>query len=194
MKSSEKHNIQNYIEKLYNFSLLTETEITHLCQKSIEVLKNEPNIVEVPAPVTVCGDIHGQLEDLLELFNTVGEPPFANYLFMGDYVDRGYYSVETICLLLSLKVCFPSRITLTRGNHECRLVTQSYGFYDECKRKYGNENVWKKFTEVFDFLPLAALVENQFFCLHGGLSPVLDTLDNIRDLDRIKEVPSNGDV
>ncbi|CAG8001557.1 unnamed protein product [Penicillium salamii] len=143
-------------------------------------------------PVTVCGDIHGQFHDLMELFRIGGPNPDTNYLFMGDYVDRGYYSVETVTLLVSLKIRYPQRITILRGNHESRQITQVYGFYDECLRKYGNANVWKYFTDLFDYLPLTALIENQIFCLHGGLSPSIDTLDNIRSLDRIQEVPHEG--
>lgn len=111
---------------------------------------------------------------------------------MGDYVDRGFYSVETIILLVCLKIKYPSRITLLRGNHESRQITQVYGFYDECLRKYGNANVWKMFTDLFDFLPLCALVENQILCMHGGLSPGLDSLDDIKHLDRFQEVPHEG--
>jgi serine/threonine-protein phosphatase 2A catalytic subunit len=97
----------------------------------------------------------------MELFKIGGKAPDTNYLFMGDYVDRGYYSVETVTLLVCLKVRYPTRIYLTRGNHESRQITQVYGFYDECMRKYGNSNVWKCFTDLFDFLPLTALVDNQ---------------------------------
>lgn len=111
---------------------------------------------------------------------------------MGDYVDRGYYSVETVTLLVALKVRFKDRLTILRGNHESRQITQVYGFYDECLRKYGNANVWKYYTDLFDLLPLTAVVENQIFCLHGGLSPNLDTLEQIRKIDRQVEVPHEG--
>lgn len=108
---------------------------------------------------------------------------------MGDYVDRGLYSVETVQLLIALKLRYRERITLTRGNHESRQITQVYGFYDECLRNYGNANVWKLFTDLFDFLPLTALIEKQIFCLHGGLSPSIDSLNHIMDEDRVREVP-----
>jgi serine/threonine-protein phosphatase 2A catalytic subunit len=128
----------------------------------------------------------------MELFKIGGRSPDTNYLFMGDYVDRGYYSVETVTLLVTLKVRFKDRITILRGNHESRQITQVYGFYDECLRKYSTSLVWKYFTDAFDYLPLTAVVENQIFTLHGGLSPSVETLDNIRQIDRIQEVPHEG--
>ena len=122
-----------------------------------------------------------------------GELPDTAYLFLGDFVDRGYYSVETFLLLLALKVRYPDRITLLRGNHESRQITQVYGFYDECLKKYGGRvNVWRYCTDIFDYLSLAAVVENKVMCVHGGLSPQIHTLDNIRSLDRKQEVPHEG--
>jgi len=158
----------------------------------MEILVDESNVQRVDAPVTVCGDIHGQFHDLLELFRVGGDVPRTNYLFMGDYVDRGYYSVETLLLLLCLKVRYPDRITLIRGNHESRQITQVYGFYDECLRKYGSVNVWRLCTDLFDYLSLGALVEGSLFCVHGGLSPAVASLDVVRALNRKQEVPHDG--
>jgi serine/threonine-protein phosphatase 2A catalytic subunit len=171
---------------------LSEHDVKQLCEKAKEILQSESNVTPVKAPVTVCGDVHGQYHDLMELFRIGGNSPDTNYLFMGDYVDRGYYSLETVTLLVALKVRYRDRITILRGNHESRQITQVYGFYDECVRKYGNPNVWKYFTDLFDYLPLTAIVENDIFCLHGGLSPHLDTLDQVRKLDRVQEVPHEG--
>jgi serine/threonine-protein phosphatase 4 catalytic subunit len=113
-------------------------------------------------------------------------------LFLGDFVDRGFYSVETFLLLLALKVRYPDKIALIRGNHESRQITQVYGFYDECMRKYGSANVWRYCTEIFDYLSLAALVEEKVFCVHGGLSPDIQQMDEIRAIDRKQEVPHEG--
>ena len=193
--SSKKGNnldLDACIEDLYQCKLLKESQIKILCDKAKEILKKESNVVQVKTPVTICGDIHGHYFDLMELIKIGGHPPDTNYLFMGDYVDRGYYSIESVTILLCLKVRFPNRITLTRGNHESRQITQVYGFFDECMRKYGNSNVWKYYTDLFDYLPICAVVDNSIFCLHGGLSPSIETLDNIKMLERFQEVPQEG--
>ena len=192
MTSKNILNLDECIEELKKYHCLKEQQIKQLCDKAKEIVKKEGNVQPVKAPVTVCGDIHGQFFDLLELFKIGGQSPDTNYLFMGDYVDRGYYSIESVSILLCLKVRFPNRIFLSRGNHESRQITQVYGFYDECLRKYGNSNVWKMFTDLFHFLPISAVIEGQIFCLHGGLSPSIETLDNIRQLDRFQEVPQEG--
>jgi serine/threonine-protein phosphatase 4 catalytic subunit len=172
--------------------IIKESEVKILCQKAMEILMEESNVQRVDAPVTICGDIHGQFYDLKELFKVGGDCPDTNYLFLGDFVDRGFYSVETFLLLLALKVRYPDRITLIRGNHESRQITQVYGFYDECLRKYGSVNVWRYCTEIFDYLSLSALIEDKILCVHGGLSPSINTLDQIRVIDRKQEVPHDG--
>ncbi|CAL9147848.1 unnamed protein product [Musa hybrid cultivar] len=193
MPASVTHgNLDEQIAQLMQCKPLSEQEVRMLCEKAKEVLMEESNVQPVKSPVTICGDIHGQFHDLAELFRIGGKCPDTNYLFMGDYVDRGYYSVETVTLLVALKVRYPQRITILRGNHESRQITQVYGFYDECLRKYGNANVWKTFTDLFDYFPLTALVESEIFCLHGGLSPSIETLDSIRSFDRVQEVPHEG--
>merc|ERR1712194_803423 len=180
------------IESLKSCQIIPEEDVKNLCNKAKEILMEEQNVHHVPIPATVVGDIHGQFYDLLELFDVGGQVPSVNYVFMGDFVDRGFYSVETFLLLLALKVRYPDRITLIRGNHESRQITQVYGFYDECLRKYGSAQPWKQFTDLFDYMPLAAVVEDQIFCLHGGLSPTVRTISEIREIDRNQEVPHEG--
>ena len=171
---------------------LEEDELRELCEYVKTILVEESNVQPVASPVTVCGDIHGQFHDLLKLFQTGGEVPSTSYIFMGDFVDRGYNSLEVFTLLLALKARYPANITLLRGNHESRQITQVYGFYDECMRKYGNVNAWRYCTDVFDYLTLAATIDGKALCVHGGLSPDIRTLDQIRTIDRLCEIPHEG--
>jgi len=159
------------LETLRSGKHLSEHDLRRVCELVKEILVEESNVQPVSSPVTVCGDVHGQFDDLLELFRTGGEIPSTNYIFMGDFVDRGHNSVETFELLLCLKAKYPDCITLLRGNHESRQITQVYGFYEECVRKYGNPNPWKYCTEVMDYLNLCAVIDGKVFCVHGGLSP-----------------------
>jgi serine/threonine-protein phosphatase PP1 catalytic subunit len=170
---------------------LTENEIRGLCIKAREVFLSQPILLELEAPVKVCGDIHGQYSDLLRLFEYGGYPPESNYLFLGDYVDRGQHSLETICLLLAFKIKYPENFFLLRGNHECASINRIYGFYDECKRRY-TIKLWKTFTDCFNCLPVAALIDSKIFCMHGGLSPELSTLEQIRRIIRPTDVPDTG--
>ncbi|GIQ83444.1 hypothetical protein KIPB_004766 [Kipferlia bialata] len=184
--------LDKWLARLSECQRLKESEVRLLCQKAAEVLAGEGNVQHMAAPITVVGDIHGQFYDLKELFRVGGDLPEANYLFLGDFVDRGFYSVETLCWLLALKVRFPQRVTLLRGNHESQQISQVYGFYDECLRKYGSVNVWRHCTEVFNSMPLAGVVNNQTFCVHGGLSPAANTMEDIQNIDRNCEPPHDG--
>lgn len=184
--------LDRMVEQVKRVEYLSENDLKRLCEYVKELMLEESNVQPVYAPVTVCGDIHGQYHDLLHLFDTAGEVPTTNYIFMGDFVDRGYNSLEVFTYLLLLKARYPANITLLRGNHESRQITQVYGFYDECQRKYGNPNAWKYCTDVFDYLTLAALINGKVLCVHGGLSPDIKTLDQIRTLDRRQEIPHEG--
>ncbi|KAK5581577.1 hypothetical protein RB653_001614 [Dictyostelium firmibasis] len=185
-------NLDHCIEKLQKCEILPESTVKEITDKMKELLISESNVQEIRSPVTVVGDVHGQFYDVLEIFKIGGQCPDTNYLFLGDYVDRGYHSVETISLLTCLKLRYPSRITLLRGNHESRQITQVYGFYGECMRKYGNPTVWKYFTEMFDYLSVAAIIDEAIYCVHGGLSPSALSIDQIKVLDRFQEVPNEG--
>jgi serine/threonine-protein phosphatase PP1 catalytic subunit len=170
---------------------LTENEIRNLCLKSREVFISQPILLELEAPIKIVGDIHGQYYDLLRLFQYGGFPPDANYLFLGDYVDRGKQSLETICLLLAYKIKYPENFFLLRGNHECASINRIYGFYDECKRRY-NIKLWKTFTDCFNCLPVAAVIDEKIFCVHGGLSPEHHSMDQVRRIPRPMDVPDSG--
>jgi len=184
--------IDKWVEISKECKYLPENELKQLCDLVCDLLLEESNVQPVSTPVTVCGDIHGQFYDLEELFRTGGSVPDTNYVFMGDFVDRGYYSLETLTRLLVLKARWPNRITLLRGNHESRQITQAYGFYDECQNKYGNCNAWRYCCRVFDHLTIAALIDNKILCVHGGLSPEIRSLDQIRLIDRNQEIPHKG--
>ncbi|EKX51908.1 hypothetical protein GUITHDRAFT_84927 [Guillardia theta CCMP2712] len=184
--------LDKWIAKVRDCEYLPENDLKCLCQMVKDLLVEESNVQPVQAPVTVCGDIHGQFYDLLELFKVGEEVPNTSYVFMGDFVDRGYNSVETFTFLMLLKARYPANITLLRGNHESRQITQVYGFYEECQRKYGNANAWKYCTEVFDYLNVAAVIDGRVLCVHGGLSPDIVTLDQMRLIDRNQEIPHEG--
>lgn len=185
-------NLDKWIEMTKDCKYLPENDFKKLCDIVLEYLIEESNVHPVYTPVTVCGDIHGQYYDLQELFRTGGFPPDTNYIFMGDFVDRGYYSLETITQLLLFKAKYPDKITLLRGNHESRQITQVYGFYDECMTKYGNANPWKYCCKIFDYLTIAAIIDDSILCVHGGLSPEIKTLDQIRLIERNQEIPNKG--
>ncbi|KAI9335320.1 A protein phosphatase-1: calcineurin hybrid bound To Okadaic acid [Obelidium mucronatum] len=170
---------------------LADSEIRWLCVTSREIFMNQPCLLELEAPIKICGDIHGQYYDLLRLFEYGGFPPESNYLFLGDYVDRGKHSLETICLLLAYKIKYPENFFILRGNHECASVNRLYGFYDECKRRY-NVKLWKTFADCFNCFPVAAIVDERIFCMHGGLSPDLQHMEQVRRIMRPTDIADTG--
>ena len=175
-------NVDSLIEKLLSVRGnkpgkqvdLKEDEIKFLIDQSLKIIKDQKMLVELEAPLHVCGDIHGQYYDLLRIFEHCGYPGEYNYLFLGDYVDRGKQSLETVCLLLCYKIKYPDKVTLLRGNHESSVTNRIYGFYDECKRRY-NVRLWRSFTDLFNWLPVA-----------------LKNIQNIQEISRPTDIPDTG--
>lgn len=166
-------------------------EVKYLIDKAREIFVSQPVLLDLEAPLKIVGDIHGQYFDLLRLFEYGGFPPESNYLFLGDYVDRGPNGLETICLLFAYKIKYPLNFFMLRGNHESSAINRIYGFYEECKERYGLKT-WKAFNDCFNCLPLGAVIEEKILCIHGGLSPDLKNLDQIRRIARPTEIPDSG--
>jgi diadenosine tetraphosphatase ApaH/serine/threonine PP2A family protein phosphatase len=206
--------IREYISSTAELPL-PERQVVRLLLRLMEVLNQENNVLLVPSPIYLVGDIHGQLDDLLWMFQLVGavEPIIQDpsvrpnmpvhhrpgtfrhekhFLFMGDYVDRGHHSLNTFLYLAALKLEFPQSVYLLRGNHESRQVSNRYGFYHEIILNYGHAGLWMVCNDVFDLLPMAALVDHDVFCVHGGLSPAIPMIEKISLLDRQVEIPQSG--
>ena len=170
---------------------LREEDIVFLCRKCKEIFMSQPMLLEIQCPVNICGDTHGQYHDLLRLFEVGNFPPESNYLFLGDYVDRAKQSIETMSLLMCYKILYPECFFLLRGNHECASLNRIYGFYDECKRRY-SVRLWRTFSDLFSCMPVAAVIEDKIFCMHGGLSPDLQHMSQILQIQRPIDVPDEG--
>ena len=190
-KQMSQNSKNEQIKLVTETKLLSEDELKYLCIKSMEIFMQESSFLELTAPIIICGDIHGQYRDLIRLFDFGGSPQKKQYLFLGDYVDRGKNSIECIALLLAYKVKYPKNIYLLRGNHESEMINRTYGFFDECRRRY-NLRTWKIFSDCFNWLPIAALVNERILCMHGGISPDLQSLNNIKQIVRPTEVPDKG--
>lgn len=201
LECKDQINIDDVIEKLL---YLGETrsysskdfpfcswEVQLICSTAMELFLDQPSLLRLQAPIKVVGDVHGQFTDLLRILKLSGVPPETNYLFLGDYVDRGKQSLETILLLFCYKIKYPDKFFMLRGNHESANITKMYGFYDECKRRI-SVKIWKNFIDVFNTLPFAAIIQDKIFCVHGGISPKLNDLKRIEKIKRPTDIPDEG--
>mgnify|MGYP002625653764 CR=1 FL=1 len=170
---------------------LSEREVITVINKVYPIIEKEESMLELEPPLYICGDIHGQFYDLLRVFDILKYPPESKFLFLGDYVDRGKRSLECILLLLCLKIKYPSKIFLLRGNHESADINRMYGFYDECKRKV-SLRIYKQFCNLFNILPITALVGEKILCMHGGLAYELKNIDQLKTIKRPTEIPDAG--
>lgn len=201
--ANNNEQLDSYINRLWKLKekgnrllMLTTDEMSSICRSVRALFLSQPGLLDLGGPIKICGDIHGQYSDLLHIFELCGLPDNVNYLFLGDYVDRGKQSLETISLLFCYKLRYPTRFFLLRGNHESQAITRIYGFFEECKRRY-SVKLWRTFIDAFTCMPVCALIENQIFCCHGGLSPEMLTpeLTNLTDLKRkIREIVRPCDV
>ncbi|GAA0142291.1 protein phosphatase [Lithospermum erythrorhizon] len=168
-------------------------EIADLCESAERLFSSEPTVLQLKAPIKIFGDLHGQFGDLMRLFDEYGSPSTAgdiayiDYLFLGDYVDRGQHSLETIALLLALKVEYPNNIHLIRGNHEAADINALFGFRIECIERMGERDgiwAWHRINRLFNWLPLAALIEKKIICMHGGIGRSINHLEQIESIQR----------
>ena len=190
--------IDNLIDRLWetvkhpqNSNVLTQKELAFICTKARSVITAQPVFIELVPPRVVCGDVHGQFYVLRRIFELCGDPGVTNFLFLGDYVDRGNYSVNTVALLFLYKIKYPENFFLLRGNHESSVINKVYGFYEECRKNYRSQ-VWRTFNSVFEWLPIAAMIDNRILCVHGGISPDLESLDQLRNIKRPVVIPDKG--
>lgn len=172
---------------------LDSYEVGELCYAAEQIFMQEPTVLQLKAPVKVFGDLHGQFGDLMRLFDeygfpsTAGDITYIDYLFLGDYVDRGQHSLETITLLLALKIEYPDNVHLIRGNHEAADINALFGFRLECIERMGENDgiwAWTRFNQLFNYLPLAALIEKKIICMHGGIGRSINSVDQIEKLER----------
>ncbi|KAI9032851.1 catalytic subunit of type 1 serine/threonine protein phosphatase [Phycomyces nitens] len=170
---------------------LCEDEVEYMCRTVQVIFLNQPTLLKVSSPVNICGDLHGQYPDLIRIFETCLYPPDSSYLFLGNYIDRGKWSLETICLLFAFKIKNPETFNLLRGNHETASVSRFGGFYDECKHIL-NVKSWKRFINCFDCMPVAAIIDEKVLCMHGGISADITSLDQIRAIERPVDIPDSG--
>lgn len=168
---------------------LEKNDLNWLCSAASSLLLSQPSLLFLKAPIVCVADLHGRYIDLLRIFRRYGFPDRTNFLFLGDYVDRGDDSLDILTLLLALKLKFPENIYLLRGNHECELISTQYGFRDECQAK---NCPYYPFVLIFDSLPLAAVINQKIFCVHGGLSPTINSLEDIKRFQRPSELPKEG--
>ena len=198
-EDNDNNNISKIIKKMKKARVgsicqeltLREGECDYVIDKAYQILKNEDSMLRITAPLYICGDIHGQYYDLLRVFDILDYPPKSKFLFLGDYVDRGKQSLECLLLLLCLKIKYPSKIFLLRGNHESEALNKIYGFYDECKRRV-SVKCFKKITNLFNILPITALIEDNILCMHGGLSKDLNNIEQLNKIARPTEIPDEG--
>lgn len=170
---------------------LLEEEIIFLVEKSKDIFLSQPTLLKLKAPITICGDIRGNFESLKKIFELSGDPKDKNYIFLGNYINRGQNSLECLGLLLAYKIKYKDTFNLLRGNYDDKFMCKSYGFESECQEKT-TKNIYEQITALLNCLPLAATLDDKIFLVHGGISPDLKNLDQIEGIQRPIVIPEEG--
>lgn len=190
-KNPKKPDWKALKDHLHREGKLAKEDLVGLINEGNKIIKNEGNLLYLYDPLTVVGDIHGQYYDMMKILDVGGAPENTKYLFLGDFVDRGSFSIEVMLLLYALKINFPKTIHFIRGNHECRQMTSFFNFRTECAYKY-DQDIYELFMDSFDNIPLSCVVNGRFLAVHGGISPDLKNIEDINKIDRFKEPPKQG--
>ncbi|KFD53263.1 hypothetical protein M514_05744, partial [Trichuris suis] len=191
MNAGDRNRAASLLMKMYSHTAFTENDVTFIIEQAVKALMQDSMLVETSAPIWICGDTHGQYNDVLRLFDRGGWPPKSRYLFLGDYVDRGAHSTEVICMMFLFKSLYPSDFYILRGNHECMPINHVYGFFAEVSNRF-SVALYVRFQEAFNCLPVAGLVSSRILCMHGGLSPELKDWNQIRSVQRPLQIPNDG--
>ncbi|GMT25818.1 hypothetical protein PFISCL1PPCAC_17115, partial [Pristionchus fissidentatus] len=181
---------------LVNVTVMPEDAVI-ITRAAVAAFKDQKSMLRIDQaalPICIVGDLHGEFRELRMMMSRCGDPICQSYLFLGDYVDRGVQGLECFTLLLALKCRFPDKVFMLRGNHEDANTATTYGFYDECKEKFApiGETIWSHFVNVFNWMPVAALVGGKILCMHGGLSPHISCLEDIEAIKRPTIIPPYG--
>lgn len=174
---------QSGVEKL-SLPVIPVPLVLDICQQALELFRTEESLLTISSPVVIVGDVHGHMIDLLRIFHELGFPPARNYLFLGDFVDRGEFSSECVILILLLKVLFPRHVWLIRGNHEFSDLWMHCGFAAELGRNFQGRGVVEAFSTVFSYMPLGAVLFDSILCVHGGIGPALTCREQIKQIPR----------
>lgn len=187
--------INQVIANLSQGVLPSEDQVVDICNKAKQIMSGEPNVVKIDAPVTIVGDIKVQYKYVTDIFAKQGGLGQKTYVFLGGYVNRSKNGLEILLHLLCLKILYPQKIFILRGHMEIKTISQTYGFSDECKHKYpGSDAVFNACVETFNFMLLGALIQGSVLCLHGGLSPSIQKVNEIDALDRFQDCPQEGSM
>lgn len=175
-----------FASKHIDFKLPTfqEEDLCQLCQLTQQSVSDDPIVLNLTSPIVIVGDLHGQILDLFRILRKFGIPNNTKYLFLGDIVDRGEFSIETTTFIFALRVLYPQNVFILRGNHEFTQLCSHCGFMEEIVKVYGSEKLFTSFIDAFNCLPLLSIIDQYIICVHGGIGPNWNSISQISSYKR----------